>query len=124
MISKKFQVNIPKTSGLQDADELPTLDQEVKDVVKLEKVTITPTSDFEDFSLAILERIGTPPILEVNAKLVIGDLLDRAREEKEKRVKIHPQLVTDLVDLLGISNEITRKNGLRKMKQVVKSGIA
>ena len=91
--------------------------------MKLEKFTITPTSDFEDFKPAILERIGTPSILDVNAKLVIGDLLDKASKEEEKGVKIHPRLVTDFADLLGISNEITGKNGLRRMKQIVKVGI-
>ena len=38
--------------------------------------------DFEDYKSVVLEGIGTPPISNVNAKLVNEELLDRAREEE------------------------------------------
>jgi len=91
--------------------------------VPLEKVTITSTSNLEDFKPAILDRIGTPPFPKVNTKLVMEDLLHRASKEEEKEVNIRPRLVIDLADRLGTIKEINGKNGLRSMNQKEKAGI-
>ena len=87
----------------------------------LEKATIASTPDLEDFRPAILDRMGTP-LLEVNAKLVMEDLLDRASKEEEKEVNIHPQMVKDLADCLGTIKD-PAPYSLRMMNKIVKAGI-
>ncbi|XP_052202335.1 pre-mRNA-processing protein 40A isoform X2 [Diospyros lotus] len=90
----------------------------IKDAVKLGKVTITSTLDFEDFKSAIFEGIGTSPIPEVNAKLVYEDLLERAREKEEKEAKKRQRLAKDFADLLVTIKEITGTSVWEESKQL------
>ncbi|XP_007042685.2 PREDICTED: pre-mRNA-processing protein 40A [Theobroma cacao] len=72
----------------------------VKDAVKLRKISLASTWTLEDLKVAIAEDISSPPISDVNLKLVFEELLQRVREKEEKEAKKRKHLADDFYDLL------------------------
>ncbi|KAK6939748.1 WW domain [Dillenia turbinata] len=79
----------------------------IKDAMKTGKVTILSTWKIEDFKASILEDVGSPPISDINLKLVFEELLERIKEKEEKEAKKRQRLADDLSDLLHSIKEIT-----------------
>lgn len=79
----------------------------VKDAVKLRKISLASTWTLEDLRAAILEDISSPPISDVNLKLVFEELLERVREKEEKEAKKRKRLADDFFDLLHSIKEIS-----------------
>ncbi|XVE49358.1 hypothetical protein DITRI_Ditri01bG0077200 [Diplodiscus trichospermus] len=79
----------------------------VKDAVKLRKISLASTWTLEDLRAAIAEDISSPPISDVNLKLIFEDLLERVREKEEKEAKKRKRLADDFFDLLRSMKEIT-----------------
>ncbi|KAM7280753.1 hypothetical protein ACFE04_007887 [Oxalis oulophora] len=79
----------------------------VKDAIKLKKITFEATWTLEDLKAHILEDVGSPPITDINFKLIYEDLLDRVREKEEKEAKKRQRLADDFTKLLHSFKEIT-----------------
>lgn len=90
----------------------------IKDVVKAEKVTITSSSNLEEFKAAVLESIGSPPISEINFQLVFEDLVERAKEKEEKEAKKRQRIADDFTDVLYSFKEITAASTWEESKQL------
>ncbi|XP_028767229.1 pre-mRNA-processing protein 40A isoform X2 [Neltuma alba] len=72
----------------------------IKDAMKLGKITLSSTWTLEDFKAAPLKDISSPPISDVNIKLVFDELLERAREKEEKEAKKRKRLADDFFHML------------------------
>lgn len=79
----------------------------VKDAVKMGKITLASTWTLEDFKAVILENVVSPPISDVNLKLVFEELLERVKEKEEKEAKKRQRLSDDFSDLLYSIKEIS-----------------
>ncbi|EXC51391.1 Pre-mRNA-processing factor 40-A-like protein [Morus notabilis] len=90
----------------------------VKDTLKLGKVSFESSWTFDDFKAAILEDIGSPPILEINLKLVYEELLERAKEKEEKETKKRQRLADDFTKLLHSKKEITTTSNWEDCRQL------
>lgn len=89
----------------------------VKDALKLGKAKITLQSTFEGFKLDVVDDIGSPPISDINLKLVFEDLVERAREKEEKEAKKRQHLFEDFSDYLSSLKEITASSTWDESKQ-------
>lgn len=101
----------PKDLFEDVAEELQKQYQEdktrIKDAVKLKKISLSSAWTFEDFKASILEDVTSPPISDVNIKLVFDDLLERVKEKEEKEAKKRKRLADDFFDLLCSIKEIS-----------------
>ncbi|KAH9655516.1 pre-mRNA-processing protein 40A [Citrus sinensis] len=101
----------PKDLFEDVAEELQKQYQEdktrIKDAVKLKKISLSSTWTFEDFKASILEDVTSPPISDVNIKLVFDDLLERVKEKEEKEAKKRKRLADDFFALLCSIKEIS-----------------
>ncbi|KAF8410256.1 hypothetical protein HHK36_002781 [Tetracentron sinense] len=79
----------------------------IKDAMKLGKITMASTWTLEDFKAAILEDVSSPPISDINLKLVFDELIERVKEKEEKEAKKRQRLADDFSDLLYSVKEIT-----------------
>ncbi|KAK9166041.1 hypothetical protein Scep_001232 [Stephania cephalantha] len=79
----------------------------IKDAIKLGKISVSSSWTFEDFKGAVTEEISSPPISEVNLKLVFDELLERIKEKEEKEAKKRQRLAEDFSDLLYSIKDIT-----------------
>ncbi|KAM1527173.1 hypothetical protein ACFXTI_016372 [Malus domestica] len=90
----------------------------IKDAMKSGKVTMASTLAFEEFKVPILEDIGSPPISDINFKLVYEELLERAKEKEEKEAKKHQRLADDFNKRLHTIKEITASSNWEDSKQL------
>ncbi|XP_068312816.1 pre-mRNA-processing protein 40A-like isoform X1 [Pyrus communis] len=90
----------------------------IKDAMKSGKVTMTSTLAFEEFKVPILEDIGSPPISDINFKLVYEELLERAKEKEEKEAKKRQRHVDDFNNLLHTIKEITAASNWEDSKHL------
>ncbi|GFZ10139.1 pre-mRNA-processing protein 40A [Actinidia rufa] len=111
--SAPYQAVALNTSGSTPKDLFEDVAEELE-----KQVTITSTSFLEDFKAAILEDIGSPPISDINMKLVFEDLLERAREKEEKEAKKRQRLADDFNDLLCTIKEITASSVWDESRQL------
>ncbi|KAI4295796.1 hypothetical protein L6164_035803 [Bauhinia variegata] len=79
----------------------------IKDAVKLGKITLSSTWTLEDFKTAISKDISSPPISDVNLKIVFDELLERAKEKEEKEAKKRKRLADYFYHLLYSFKDIT-----------------
>ncbi|XP_062176471.1 pre-mRNA-processing protein 40A-like isoform X2 [Alnus glutinosa] len=79
----------------------------IKDAVKLGKILLSSTWTLEDFKGSVLKDFNSPPVSDVNLKLVFDELLERVREKEEKEAKKRKRLADDFVHLLCSMKEIT-----------------
>ncbi|KAI4298591.1 hypothetical protein L6164_032131 [Bauhinia variegata] len=79
----------------------------MKDAVKLGKITLSSNLALEDFRAALSKDISSPPISDVNLKIVFDELLERAREKEEKQTKKRKRLTDDFYHLLYSIKDIT-----------------
>ncbi|KAJ7967603.1 pre-mRNA-processing protein 40A-like [Quillaja saponaria] len=79
----------------------------IKDAVKLGKITLSSTWTIGDFKRAIAMDVSSPPLSDVNLKLVFDELLERVREKEEKEAKKRKRVVDDFFHLLSSTKEIT-----------------
>lgn len=91
----------------------------IKDAIKLRKVTLSATWTLEDLKIYILEDISSPPISDVNLRLVFDDLLARAKEKEEKEAKKRKRLADDMLSLLRSFKEITASSTWEDCKHLV-----
>ncbi|XP_062083076.1 pre-mRNA-processing protein 40A-like isoform X2 [Humulus lupulus] len=82
----------------------------IKDAVKSAKIILTSTSTFDDFKHMITEEIGSPPVSDVNLRLVFDELLERVREKEEKETKKRKRFMDDFSDLLSSIKDITESS--------------
>ncbi|KAJ0078058.1 hypothetical protein Patl1_37327 [Pistacia atlantica] len=101
----------PKDLFEDVAEELQKQYQEdktrMKDAVRLKRITLLSTWSFEDFKASILEDVTSPPISDVNLKLVFDELLERVKEKEEKEAKKRKRLADEFFDLLRSIKEIS-----------------
>ncbi|GKV10405.1 hypothetical protein SLEP1_g21773 [Rubroshorea leprosula] len=90
----------------------------VKESMKSGKITIISTWAFEEFKAAISEDIDSPPISDVNLKLIYEDLLERAKEKEEKEAKKRQRLADDFTKLLHTFKEITTSSNWEDSKSL------
>uniref|UniRef100_A0A6N2MBW6 Pre-mRNA-processing protein 40A-like n=1 Tax=Salix viminalis TaxID=40686 RepID=A0A6N2MBW6_SALVM len=90
----------------------------IKDVVKLKKVPLASTWTLEDLKVAILEDVGSPPISDVNLKMVFDELLERAREKEEKEARKRKRLEDDFLILLQSFKDITASSEWESCKEI------
>ncbi|XP_006406474.2 pre-mRNA-processing protein 40B isoform X2 [Eutrema salsugineum] len=95
------------------------LKSQIKDVLKLRKVTIHAGSTFDEFKVSIPEGIGFPPIPDCKLKLVFDDLLERAKEKEEKEARKQTRHTEKLVDMLRSFKEITASSSWEESKHLV-----
>ncbi|KAA3463534.1 pre-mRNA-processing protein 40A-like [Gossypium australe] len=93
----------------------------VKDAVKLRKICLASTWTLEDLKAAILEDISSPPISDVNLKLIFEELLERVKEKEEKEAKKRKRLADDFFDLLHSMKEITSSSAWEDCKHLLES---
>ncbi|KDP41586.1 hypothetical protein JCGZ_15993 [Jatropha curcas] len=91
----------------------------IKDAMKSGKITMTSAWTFEDFKAAISDDIGSPPISDINLKLLYDELLERAKEKEEKEAKKRQRLADDLTKLLHSFKEITASSTWEDSKQLI-----
>lgn len=78
----------------------------VRDAFKLGKITLSSTWTLDGFKNVITNDIGSPPVSDVNLKLVFDELLERVREKEEKEAKKRRRLMDDFSNLLSSIKEI------------------
>ncbi|XVF44953.1 hypothetical protein PTKIN_Ptkin02bG0164500 [Pterospermum kingtungense] len=93
----------------------------VKDAVKSRKISLASTWTLEDLKAAIVEDISSPPVSDVNLKLIFEELLERVREKEEKEAKKHKRLADDFLDLLHSVKEITSSSTWEESKHLLES---
>ncbi|GKV19786.1 hypothetical protein SLEP1_g30005 [Rubroshorea leprosula] len=93
----------------------------VKDAVKLRKVSFSSTWTPEDLKAAILEDVSSPPISDVNFKLIFDELLERAREKEEKEAKKRKRLADDFSNLLHSIKELNSSSTWENCKHLFES---
>lgn len=79
----------------------------IKDAIKSGKITVVPTSVYEDFKVAVFEEAACQTISEINLKLIFEELLERAKEKEEKEAKKRQRLADDFTNLLYTFKDIT-----------------
>ncbi|XP_011002323.1 PREDICTED: pre-mRNA-processing protein 40A-like isoform X2 [Populus euphratica] len=90
----------------------------IKDVVKLKKVTLASNWTLQDMKVAIIEDVNSPPISDVNLKMVFDELLERAREKEEKEAKKRKRLADDFLNLLQSIKDITASSKWESFKEI------
>ncbi|OMO63416.1 hypothetical protein COLO4_32485 [Corchorus olitorius] len=96
----------------------------VKDAVKLRKISLSSTWTLEDLRSAIVEDISSPPISDVNLKLIFEELLERVKEKEEKEAKKRKRFADDFFDLLRsikVRQEITSSSTWEDCKYLFES---
>ncbi|CAL5209808.1 unnamed protein product [Lathyrus oleraceus] len=105
------------------AEELEKQYQEdksqIKDTVKLAKITLSTTWTFEDFKSALSEHINSLPVSDNNLKLVFEELLERAREKEEKEAKKRKRLADDFFHLLYSTKDISESSKWEDFRPLV-----
>ncbi|CAH8328868.1 unnamed protein product [Eruca vesicaria subsp. sativa] len=95
------------------------LKSQIKDVLKLRKVTLSAGSTFDEFKVSVSEGIGSPSIPDVKLKLVFDDLLERAKEKEEKEARKQTRNTEKLVDILRSFKYITASSSWEDSKHLV-----
>ncbi|KAJ6842706.1 pre-mRNA-processing protein 40A isoform X4 [Iris pallida] len=80
---------------------------QVKEAMKIEKITFMSTWTFETFKDAVLINETIKGISEINLKLIFDELMERQREKEEKEAKKRQRLADNFSDLLYSLKEIT-----------------
>ncbi|XP_039038776.1 pre-mRNA-processing protein 40A-like [Hibiscus syriacus] len=93
----------------------------VKDAVKSTKISLASTWTLEDLRAAIFEDISSPPISDVNLKLIFEDLLERVKEKEEKEAKKRKRLADGFFDLLQSVKEITSSSAWEECKHLLEN---
>ena len=91
----------------------------LKDAMKSGKITMVSTWTFEDFKSIILEDDISPPISDINLKLIYEEFLERAREKEEKEARKRQRLAEDFTKLLQTFKEITASSSWEDCKPLL-----
>lgn len=94
---------------LEDRDQ-------IKEAVKMRKVSLSSTWTLEEFKNAIAEDISSHTVSDVNLKLVFDELQERVREREEKETKRRKRLADDFYVSLSTSKEITSSSRWEDLK--------
>ncbi|KAI3673052.1 hypothetical protein L6452_39162 [Arctium lappa] len=94
---------------LEDRDQ-------IKEAVKMRKVSISSTWTLEEFKNAIAEDLSSHTVSDVNLKLVFDELQERVREREEKETKRRKRLADDFYVSLSTSKEITSSSRWEDLK--------
>ncbi|KAF7811098.1 pre-mRNA-processing protein 40A-like isoform X1 [Senna tora] len=91
----------------------------IKDAVKLGKIILSSTWTLEDFKTAIFKDINSPPISDVNLKLVFDELLERAKEKEEKEAKKRKRLGDDFFHFLYSIKDFTASSKWEDLRPLI-----
>ncbi|WCJ35581.1 pre-mRNA-processing protein 40A [Euphorbia peplus] len=91
----------------------------IKDAMKSEKTTVSPTWTFEEFKTAISADVNFSAVSDINLKLVYDELIERAKEKEEKEAKKRQRLADDFTKLLHTYKEITASSTWEDCKLLV-----
>ncbi|XP_042451538.1 pre-mRNA-processing protein 40A-like isoform X2 [Zingiber officinale] len=80
---------------------------QIKDAMKIGKITLTLSWTFEDFKNSIADIDIQKGVSEISLKLVYDELLERLREKEEKEAKKRQRLADNFSDLLYSIKEIS-----------------
>ncbi|WOK94974.1 pre-mRNA-processing protein 40A-like isoform X1 [Canna indica] len=89
---------------------------QIKDAMKLGKVTLDSSWTFEYFKTAIADMDIPKGISETNLKLVYDELMERLREKEEKEAKKRQRLADNFSDFLYSIKEITASSKWEESK--------
>uniref|UniRef100_A0A1J3JQF4 Pre-mRNA-processing protein 40B n=1 Tax=Noccaea caerulescens TaxID=107243 RepID=A0A1J3JQF4_NOCCA len=95
------------------------LKSQIKDILKLRKVTLSAGSKFDEFKVSISKSNDLPPIPDVKLKLVFDDLLERAKEKEEKEARKQTRHTEKLMDMLRSFKDITASSSWGESKHLV-----
>ncbi|CAN8258741.1 unnamed protein product [Cochlearia groenlandica] len=95
------------------------LKSQIKDILKLRKVTLSAGSTFDEFKVSVSEGTGCPPISDVNLKVFFDDLLERAKEKEEKEARKQIRHTEKLVDMLRSLKDITASSSWEESKHLI-----
>ncbi|KAJ0264497.1 Pre-mRNA-processing protein 40B [Hirschfeldia incana] len=95
------------------------LKSQIKDELKLRKVTLSAGSTFDEFKVSVSEGVGFPSIPDVKLKLVFDDLLERAKEKEEKEARKQTRNTEKLMDMLRSLKYITASSSWEDSKHLV-----
>ncbi|KAL1197667.1 Pre-mRNA-processing protein 40B [Cardamine amara subsp. amara] len=95
------------------------LKSQIKDVLKLRKVTVSSGSTFDEFKVSISEGISSSPTPDHKLKLVFDDLLEKAKEKAEKEARKQTRHTEKLVDVLRSLKDITASSSWEESKHLV-----
>ncbi|XP_047338831.1 pre-mRNA-processing protein 40A-like isoform X2 [Impatiens glandulifera] len=90
----------------------------IKSAIKSRKITLSSNWTFEDLKAAINENTSSPPLVDINLKLVFGELLNRVKD-KEKEAKRRKHLADDFYDLLCSLKDVTSNSKWEEWKQLL-----
>nr|DAD48228.1 TPA_asm: hypothetical protein HUJ06_018165 [Nelumbo nucifera] len=90
----------------------------IKDAMKLGKINMASTWTLDDFKSAIADDVGSPPISDVNLKLIFAELLERIKEKEEKEAKKRQCLADDFSELLYSIKGITASSKWKDSKSL------
>ncbi|CAA3022543.1 pre-mRNA-processing 40A [Olea europaea subsp. europaea] len=91
----------------------------IKDMLKLEKISVASTWTVEDFKSSIEPSSGSFSISDINFQLICEDLIERAKEKEEKEAKKRKRLAKDFTDKLSTIKEINALSSWDESKQLV-----
>ncbi|XP_021850029.1 pre-mRNA-processing protein 40A isoform X3 [Spinacia oleracea] len=121
-VARNISGSTPKDLFEDAVDELENQYHEdksrIKDVMKLSKMTMTSTWTFDEFKESVSPDLGSPPISDINFKLVFEDQLERIKEKEEKEAKKRQHLVDDFTDLLRSLKDITASSTWEDSRQL------
>ncbi|CAN8288688.1 unnamed protein product [Cochlearia groenlandica] len=92
---------------------------QIKDVMKLRKVSVVSSWTFEDFKSALSEDINSQLISDINLKLIYKDLVERVKEKEEKEARKIQRLAEEFTNLLHTFKEISAVSTWEDIKQLV-----
>ncbi|XP_071701687.1 pre-mRNA-processing protein 40A-like isoform X2 [Rutidosis leptorrhynchoides] len=91
---------------------------QIKEAVKMKKVSILSTWTVEDFKNAIAEDISSPAVSDINLKIVFDELLEKVRERDEKEAKRRKHIGDDFYTALTTSKDITSSSRWEDFKPI------
>ncbi|CAI9777197.1 unnamed protein product [Fraxinus pennsylvanica] len=91
----------------------------IKDMLKLEKITVSSTWTIEDFKSSIEPSSGLFSVSDINLQLIYEDLIERAKEKEEKEAKKRKRLAKDFTDKLSTIKEVNALSSWEECKQLV-----
>ncbi|EFJ38578.1 hypothetical protein SELMODRAFT_402621 [Selaginella moellendorffii] len=92
---------------LEELDKLYLEDKaKIKEIMKVGKITVVPTTTYDDFKAALAEAGDLTAISELHIKLAFEDALERLKEKEEKEAKKRRRLAEEFSTLLR-SNKVS-----------------
>ncbi|XP_024527383.1 pre-mRNA-processing protein 40A isoform X2 [Selaginella moellendorffii] len=109
---------------LEELDKLYLEDKaKIKDIMKVGKITVVPTTTYDDFKAALAEAGDLTAISELHIKLAFEDALERLKEKEEKEAKKRRRLAEEFSTLLRSNKTITATSNWEESKPLLQETV-